>query len=125
MNVSNLVSLIFCRYVKYCDCEFSTAETEKMVVMFVKLHGLAHLNFKFRIIRQIRSTTTWCYRSKQQKKALDLSRRNAKIVCGDCNFTNIADQVKQFDLIYFHDHDKNCANQGIFKQVSRNFPPIF
>ena len=29
MNVSNLVSLIFCRYVKYCDCEFSTAETEK------------------------------------------------------------------------------------------------
>lgn len=124
MNVSNLVSLIFCRYVKYCDCEFSTAGTERMVVMFVKLHGLAlRLLIQNYSINQIHHNLVLSL--KTTKKALDLSRRNAKIVCGDCNFTNIADQVKQFDLIYFHDHDKYCLNQGIFKLGIKEFSSYF
>ena len=32
--------------------------------------------------------------AQNNKRALELKSRNAKIVCGDCNFTNIADQVK-------------------------------
>lgn len=45
MNVSNLVSLIFCRYVNIVTVNSRLLEKKKMVVMFVKLHGLAHLDF--------------------------------------------------------------------------------
>lgn len=46
-------------------------------------------------------------------KKVELSSKNSKIVCRVCNFTNIADQEKQLDLICFHDHDENCAKRGI------------